>query len=125
MGTCSIMLEVEYWETSRGSSPVLDFIKGLELKPQTKTIKWIDKIEEEGLGHLKEAGRVEKIRKKPVNLWEFKVDFGKNRIRGLFTKLKNVCHFVHMLKKKDGKLTLSDIDLGMQRAKEIHENHKI
>jgi phage-related protein len=112
-------MEIDFWEHSRGSSPIADFLDELDPKPKTKILKWMELLEEHGLSLT--GGILEKVTNKPVNLWEFKVTHAGLRYRGLFTVIGATCWFVHIFVKKDGQIPKSDIDLAMARSLTLHQ----
>lgn len=113
-------MKVNYWEDSRGCSPVEEFIgeigNNTGRKAKIKVLRFIRILEEEGLGMLtKMPGYLEQLTLDGVALYELRVGFGGNAYRILFVVLGGVAYFLHAFSKKDQKTPPSEITIALRR----------
>lgn len=103
--------QVEFYETENGSTPVLDFILGLQPKEKAKILHHLDLLEElfpwdkEHVKNLKDQ-----------DLWELRIKFSSNQHRVLFF-LAHEKRFVliHGFVKKDWRISSRDLVLAQRR----------
>lgn len=103
-------MEVIFWATSSGDSPVTEFIDLLPDKHQKKIIKTLDSVERFGKGIIRSCTKVA-----GTAFYELVVDFDKIFYRIFFVIVKAVCFVLHIFKKKTNKTPMRDIKLGTQR----------
>lgn len=108
-------MEVNFYQTQSGRSPIEDFIKDLEKADQARFAEVIVGIEEFGLGYSR-------VQFKPLRgkLWEikFSTPVGKYRMADVLVE-KNELIVLHVFKKTTQKTPLRDLDLAEKRMKEV------
>lgn len=107
--------QVEFLETSRGSSPPRDFLRGLPAKAQAKVARAIDLLEEYG----PEIGQpyVKAIRGRR-GLMELRTSLGSDAFRLFFFHAGGKRLVVpHGIRKKTQKTPVRDLDTAEQRMR--------
>ena len=107
--------EVDYYQTERGESPIVDFLEALSEKARAKCLSYIDLLEERGSALPRNY-----VSKIADNLWELRTEFGGTEYRFLyFTLIGNNFVIVHAVVKKTQQLKPRDITLAQSRAAEV------
>jgi phage-related protein len=113
-------MKINYWEDSRGCSPVEEFIEEIGRnggrKAQEKVIRFIRVLGREGLDMLtKMPEYLKQLTLDGVALYELRVGFGGNAYRILFVVLDGIAYFLHAFSKKDQKTPPSEIAIALRR----------
>ncbi len=114
------MMKVLFFTLASGRAPVLEFIRELELRPRAETFRTLELIESKGL----DAANVS-FRHIQDKVWEIRGRSGAEvRIfyviraeRGL--KSKEAMILLHGYLKKTAKAPKKEIEIAVQRAKEV------
>lgn len=104
---------VKFFQTSRGNSPVEDFIREQNSQTYSKILHYIILLKQGG-PFLKPP----QSKKLKPNLYELRV-VGKEQIRIFYTRLKGAYYLLHAFKKKSQKLSLKEIEIAVDRVKEL------
>ncbi|MDZ4277705.1 MAG: type II toxin-antitoxin system RelE/ParE family toxin [Dehalococcoidia bacterium] len=107
---------IEFFETSRGSSPPRDFLRGLPPKAQAKLARAIDLVEEYG----PEMGQpyVKAVRGRK-GLLELRTSLGSDAFRLFFFRAgKRQLIVAHGFRKKTQKTPAQELDTAQQRMGE-------
>jgi phage-related protein len=106
--------QVEFFETSRGSSPPRDFLLGLPAKAQAKAARAIDLIEEYG----SEIGPpyVNAVRGRK-GLLELRASLGSDAFRLFFRAGGTRLVLVHGIRKKSQRTPVRDLDTAEERMR--------
>lgn len=111
--------KIKFYASKSGSSPVIDFIESLELKPQTKIYNSIELLKEFGL-HI-ELPHVKKIT--GTQLWELRI-LGSNSIRIIYvTIIDQTFLLLHGFRKKTQKTPHKEIKTALIRLNEYKKNN--
>lgn len=108
--------EIRFYESSKGKSPVEDFLRRLDTKTRTKCLRYMDLLADQGL-FLKNP-YVEKLED---GLWELKPEWNGNEYRLLFTFHKGEFWIVHAVQKKAWTLPKRELNTARRRIKEVQE----
>jgi len=109
--------QVEFFETSRGSSPPRDFLLGLPAKAQAKVARALDLLEEYG----PEIGEpyVKAIRGRK-NLLELRTSLGSDAFRLFFFHAgERRLIVVHGIRKKSQRIPARDLDTAEERMRTL------
>jgi len=105
--------QVKFFQNQRGDYPVKDFIIKQNEKTYAKILGLIKLLNNNGL--LIKPPYVKKI---VNNIWELRIT-GKTAIRILYCFVNNVFYLLHAFKKKTNKTPLKEIQIALDRAKNI------
>jgi len=113
-------MKINYWEDSRGCSPVEEFVRKIGdnngQKAQEKVLRFIRILVEEGLDMLtKMPEYLKQLTLDGVALYELRVGFGGNAYRILFVVLDGIAYFLHAFSKKDQKTPSNEIATALRR----------
>jgi len=107
--------EIIYYETSKGNSPVFEFIQNLDIKVQNKIATVLDLLEE--LGTLVGPPHSKKITNTP--LWELRIVGGDN-IRIFYVAIvSRKFLLLHAFQKKKQKTNTKEIKTAMDRLNDF------
>ena len=107
--------KVVYYITPTGDNPISDFLDSLSQKQQAKLIRIFSTIEEYGLQSI--LPHIKSLTGYP--LWEIRV-MGKDNIRALYVRrYKDTIIILHGFIKKNQKTPLKEINIAMNRYREI------
>ena len=107
--------KVEFFETSRGSSPPRDFLVGLPAKAQAKLARAIDLLEEYGPGIGEPYVKSVRGRK---GLLELRTSLGSDAFRLFFFRAGDTrLMVVHGIRKKSQKMPSRDLDTAVERMR--------
>jgi len=115
------MYKIKFFTDRRGSSPVYDYIKKLNLKQRSKIYKYIEFLRDRE-GYLDEpysrhvAGKIRELR----------VDFSNNHYRILYFSFinKNII-ILHAFLKKDPKMPKKELKIAMDCYNNVINNPQI
>lgn len=107
-------MEVIFWVSINGDSPVTDYIDQLPDKTKKKIIKTLDLIQKYGVGFIKTCTKLT-----GTCIYELKIRFDKVFYRIFFVIYKTVCHILHIFKKKSNKAPIRDIETAENRFRTI------
>ena len=113
---------IEFYQDATGNSPVQDFIRGQTKKVQAKILRYIDLLQDFGLGLGSEY--VEKL--EGSKLWELRIRHSSNLYRIFyfaFTGRKFV--LVHAFLKKTKKTPKSEIAVAEARQNDYGRRHAL
>ncbi len=114
-------MKIEFYETTTGKSPVLDSINELSNEDQTKILGCLENIQQLGF----DCPRVE-FRQIEGKLWEIKIRANSGGFRFFYVSVsKKLLVILHMIKKKTQKTPPKDINVAMNRLKEVIANEDI
>ena len=107
--------EIEFYEFSDGSKPVLDFLRSLPRDVRAKVWKEIDLLEKYGTEIS--YPKVCKIKgKKYKGLWELRIFFDTNSYRIFYFLFRsNNFIMVHAITKKQNKTKINDLETARRR----------
>lgn len=106
--------EVQYYLTSNGENPVLDFIESLSKRQKAKIFRIFMTLEQYGLVSI--SPHIKKLSGTP--LWEIRV-LGQDNIRILYVTVEQNSIFVlHGFIKKKQKTPQKEIHIALKRHKE-------
>src|SRR3990167_9808888 len=105
--------KVNFFQTTRGNYPVLDFINERDKTTYAKLIHAIELLETDG-PYLKPP-HVKKLQNK---LFELRIS-GKVAMRIFYTIRNNEYYLLHVFKKKSQKIPLKEFKVARDRLKEI------
>ncbi len=105
--------KVNFFQTTRGDYPVLDFINEQDKIAYARLIQAIELLETDG-PYLKPP-HVKKLQNK---LFELRIS-GKVAMRIFFTIRNNEYYLLHVFKKKSQKIPLKELKTALDRMKEI------
>ena len=110
--------EIELYEFSNGSKPVLDFLRGLQRASRAKIWKEIDLLEK--CGTEVSYPKASKIQgKKYKGLWELRILFDSNFYRIFYFLFKDKTFvLLHATIKKQNKTKIIDLEIARQRMLE-------
>jgi len=110
-------MEVEFFKTTRGDSPVENYIEGLDDKKHTKKIiKELEQLEEYGLLRLLQTHDAKKF-KYCKNLYQLTVIWKKVGSRMLFSVFNNEAWILHAFTKKTNETPRNEIKIALNRKK--------
>ncbi len=107
-------MRVDYWYTTRGDSPVLEYIDSLAISQPREAnaiIEDIVTLREFGYSWMVSIGKVKKLQGHP--LWELK----SGPHRTIFPVIKNTALLVHSFRKDSKKTRLNHVELSMKRCR--------
>ena len=105
-------MKVHYYTSVSGKNFIMDYLDNLPEKEQTRGLRIIDLIEDEGVYALS----VLNTRQLKTKLWEIK--FNHNRIMYVVVDSDNI-YLLHACKKQKGKTERVDLQTAIKRAKEL------
>jgi len=107
--------EIEFYEFSDSSKPVLDFLRSLSRNVRAKVWKEIDLLEKYGTEI--NYPKVCKIKgKKYKGLWELRIFFDTNSYRIFYFLFRdNTFIMVHAITKKQNKTKINDLETARRR----------
>jgi len=105
---------IKYYTTSRGDAPVFIFLSSLAEKSRAKIVHTIALLQE--YGPIIQPPYAKKLQ---PNLWELRSS-GKEPIRVLYTKYKQVFYLLHIFKKKTNKTPRKEINTALDRINELY-----
>lgn len=108
-------MEIEFWETSSGRSPVEEFITELPAKTQEKIVWAIDKLETYGTKLVHEGKLLVKL--VGYNLYELRVKINKIFYRILLVFIGTTAWLLHAFKKKTNNTPIKEINTALGRSK--------
>lgn len=115
------MWVIEVYETSRGNSPIAEFMAGLPAPLRAKLARDIDLLSEFGLALG--APYVKKLSGTSVNLWELRTRRSKDQVRtlfGLFDERRII--LLHCFLKKTQRVPRREIGTAERRLKQVMES---
>ncbi len=108
-------MQVSFYETARGKSPVTDFIDKQSKKEQAVLLAVIQNITQ--FSYKAKGCKFKHLENK---LWEIKIKTPNGGYRLLYVTLEHSVLFIlHMFKKKSQKTPKKELDIAKKRAKEI------
>lgn len=105
------MWQVDFYTTSSGKSPIIDFIDHLQANQKAKITRCIDLLEEYGL-QIKEPHS--KKLSGYANLFELRSS-GSSPVRLLYSRLSNKFLILHAFIKKTNKTPAREINTALKR----------
>jgi len=115
-----IDIYLEFYKTTRGDNPVMEYILSIEKIDEVADImETIERIDRKGAKYL--TSGAEFTVPLGSGLWEIKKS--KNRIYYIYCK-QNRVFFLHACYKQKGKAEKKDIIIGKKRMKEIKEREE-
>ena len=106
---------VDYYQSERGESPIVDFLDALSEKARAKCLSYIDLLEERG--NSLPRNYVSKI---ADNIWELRPEFGGTEYHFFyFTFVEDNLVILSAITKKTQQLKPRDIALAQARAAEV------
>lgn len=115
-------MDIEYFRTSNGRSPVERFINKQQDKVKLVIIDSIANLEKYGMSYLLRSKDLEKV--KHYSLFELKSRYGNNQFRILGDELFAKFWMFHIFAKKDQKLKQSEIDVAIRRRRILVNNFR-
>lgn len=109
-------MQVVFWTSIRGDSPITEFIDPIPAKAQKKIVRTFELIEKHGMGFIKYFKYCTKLED---GLYELKIRFDKIFYRILFTLERAVCYILHIFKKKTNKIPRREIETALARARNL------
>lgn len=107
--------KVDYYQTERGDSPVVDFLDSLSEKARAKCLTYIDLLEEHGSSLTRNY-----VSKVTDDIWELRPEFGGTEYRFFyFMFVKDNLVILSAITKKTQQLKPRDIALAQSRATEV------
>lgn len=107
-------MEVIFWSTANGDSPIAEFIDSVPIKAKKKILRTLEGVQQFGVGVIRSCTKVA-----GTAFYELTVDFDKVFYRIFFVIVKAVCFILHIFKKKTNKTAMRDINLGLRRYKQL------
>ncbi|MBL6990568.1 MAG: type II toxin-antitoxin system RelE/ParE family toxin [Bacteriovoracaceae bacterium] len=108
-------MDIEFYETSSGRSPVTDFIDKQPKRDQAVILAVLNDISEEGYG-----AKGCQFRQLEGKLWEIKIKSPSGGYRLLYVTLeRNLLFVLHSFKKKTQKTPKRELDIARKRLKEV------
>lgn len=107
------MWKVKFFQTDRGYYPVKDFILEQEEETQARIILSIKLLRDNG--PFLKPPHIKKLRSK---FYELRI-LGKVPIRIFYTIFENEYYLLHAFKKKSQKTPIRELNLGIDRMREI------
>lgn len=104
---------INFFQTSRGENPILEFIENQDKPTQTKITHAIDLLEKGG-PFLKPPY----MKKLQSGLYELRIS-GKIPIRIFYTMQNGEYHLLHAFKKKSQKTPSKELKIALDRLKEL------
>ncbi len=104
---------VNFFQTQKGSNPVRDFILKQDKKVYAKILRLIELLKNNG--PFLKFPYTKKIHS---NVWELRIS-GKIAIRIFYCMLNNEFYLLHAFKKKSEKTPLKEIQVALDRYKNI------
>lgn len=92
-------MNINFWETDQGRSPVFEFIQSQDPKAAARVLKDIDRLEQQGLKLLNDPNKLKKL-KGHKNIYEIKTYCKGIYYRILFTILRGEIWLLEGFKKK-------------------------
>jgi phage-related protein len=108
-----LMWKVKFFQTDRGDYPVKDFILEQEEETQARIILSIELLRDNG--PFLKPPHIKKLRSK---FYELRI-LGKVPIRIFYTIFENEYYLLHAFKKKSQKTPAREMNLGIDRMREI------
>ena len=105
---------VGYFQSNRGTSPVLDYLNQLPTRSRSKVSHLITILQEYGPSIKPPYSK--KIQEK---LWELRSS-GNESIRIFYTKFNNKYYLLHIFRKKTNKTPIREINTALDRMKELY-----
>lgn len=118
-------MEIQFYQTTRGDYPVLEFIENLPIKHQKKIYYRIDLFKQLGLQKSLQGGDAKNFKgNKYKGLYELIIDYDKIFYRILFTMIKNACWFVHAIKKKSDATPPQALNKAINIKKQLEKQYQ-
>lgn len=105
--------KVYFFQTARGDYPVKKFTESQDESTYAKIVRMIELVQKYGPYLM--GPYVKKLRK---DLYELRIS-GKIAVRILFTCINGCYYLLHAFKKKTQKTPVKEIEIGLDRMKEI------
>lgn len=107
--------EVCFYQTTRGDSPIEEFLNDLPLKAKAKCVAYLEQLEEHGFGLPRSL--IAKVR---GNIWELRPEWGGEEYRFFYVATVGRRFVVlHSIKKKSQKVKEKDIKLAQARYADV------
>lgn len=111
-------MEIEYYSSSAGNSPILKFLRKISDKNHVKQIlSDIELLVKIDMGQLIKTQDVKKIKGVEYDVWELRSSCVNKIYRTLFEKTTNIIHILHIFNKKDEKTRPQEINIAISRLK--------
>ena len=108
-------MEVFFYETNRGRSPITDFIEDQPNRDQAVLVAVLDNIQNEGF-----SAKGANFRQLDGKLWEIKIKAPSGGFRFAYVTIKKeVIYILHAFKKKTPKTPKKELDVARKRLREI------
>src|SRR5574341_2407721 len=112
--------EVWFYQTTRGESPIEDFLAGLPTKVEAKCVAYLEQLEEHGFDLPRSY--IAKVR---GNIWELRPEWAGTEYRFFYVAMVGRRFVVlHAIKKKSQKVKPKDIELAESRHADVIERWK-
>lgn len=106
-------MQVVFWTTVRGDSPITEFIDSVPVKSKKKIVRTLELIEKHGLGFVKCCTKLKD------GIYELKIRFDKVFYRLLIFFERGVCFVLHIFKKKSNKIQSRELETALARSKNL------
>lgn len=103
-------MEVIFWSTASGDSPIDEFIDAVPIKAKKKILRTLELVQKYGVGVIRSCAKVT-----GTAFYELKVDFDKIFYRIFFVIVKTACFILHIFKKKTNRTSMRDKNVGQRR----------
>lgn len=110
-------MEIEFWETSSGRSPVAEFITDLPIKTKKKVIQAIDNVETYGTKLVHEGKLLIKL--VGYDLYELRIQINKIFYRILLVFINTTAWLLNAFKKKSNNTPQREINTALKRYQSL------
>jgi phage-related protein len=111
-------MEIEYYISSSGNSPILKFLRKISDKNHVKQILYdIELLARTDIGQLIKTQDVKKIKGIKYDIWELRSSCVNKIYRTLFEITTNIIYILHIFNKKDEKTRPQEINIAISRLK--------
>lgn len=107
------MIEVVFYETTSGRSPISDFVDEQSIETQAALIAALEEVE-------KNAFKAKGVQFRQIQgkLWEIKIKTRSGEFRFLYCRVKEKLLILHTFQKKTAKTPKKDKQIALKRMKE-------